>query len=104
MTKTRILIADDDMDDFNTLKDAFELMNEDVDLVHVDDGYQLFETLAGHDFRLPDLIVLDINMPRMDGFLTLERIKKQQGLCEIPIVVYTTSSDYDHREKSYFLG
>jgi len=104
MTKSRILVADDDKDDFNTLKDAFELMEQEVDLIHVNDGYKLFEVLMQHNFRLPDLIVLDINMPRMDGFVTLARIKSERGISEIPVVVYSTSSDNDHITKSYHLG
>ena len=55
------------------------------------------------DFK-PDFIFLDLNMPRMNGRQCLTELKKQPGLCNIPVVIYTTSSENRDREETLALG
>ena len=52
----------------------------------------------------PDFIFLDINLPKMDGFECLEEIKKDAGLKDIPVIIYTTSKSKKDYEKSQLLG
>jgi CheY-like chemotaxis protein len=106
MTKFRILVADDDEDDYFIIREAFdELVPHEIN--HVYDGQQLLEYL-GHQLELnqsfPDLILLDINMPKMDGVKTLEYIKSSEIFSHIPIVMYSTSSDHLQKKACNELG
>ena len=105
-----ILIADDDREDCEMIRDALKesrLLNE-VKFVH--DGEQLLSLLhiereRPQDQRnLPGLILLDLNMPKMDGREVLKEIKKHPELHQIPIVVLTTSEAEDDIVRSYNLG
>jgi CheY-like chemotaxis protein len=110
-TPVRILIAEDDPDDRVLISEAFEETLGQNKLHFVGDGQELLEYLYNKgkyaDPRLaprPDLILLDLNMPRMDGREALERIKRDPLLRRIPVVVLTTSGSEDDIEWSYRLG
>ena len=102
-----ILIADDDQDDCNMIKEALQesrLLNQ-LNFVH--DGEELIKYLdhkskAGHS--LPGLILLDLNMPKKDGREALKEIKSNPNLRQIPIVVLTTSKAEEDIFKTYNLG
>ena len=106
-----ILIADDDEDDRLMLRDAFGEARLGIDLRSVNDGVELLEYLqrrgryadAAQSPR-PALILLDLNMPRMDGREALAKIKKDADLRAIPIVVLTTSKDEQDVATTYDLG
>ena len=106
-----ILIADDDEDDRLMLRDAFGEARLGIDLRAVTDGVELLEYLqrrgryadAAQSPR-PALILLDLNMPRMDGREALAMIKKDPALRAIPIVVLTTSKDEQDVASTYDLG
>lgn len=106
MADFRILIADDDEDDYFILKSAFdELIQHEISVVC--DGQQLLDYLQlKKDLKLkfPDLILLDINMPRMDGIKALEILKSTELLKNIPVVMYTTSNDNDQKKMCEELG
>jgi len=106
MSPYRILIAEDDDDDYFTLKEAFECTQAEPELIRVGNGEQLFVTLGGDQelFRMPDLIILDINMPRMDGIEVLQKIKRDQALGAIPVFMYSTSNCIEQMKKCYQLG
>ncbi len=105
-----ILVADDDMEDCEMIRDALKesrLLNE-VKFVH--DGEQLLSLLHSERGRaqdqrnLPGLILLDLNMPKMDGRDVLKELKKHPELHQIPIVVLTTSEAEEDIVRSYNLG
>ena len=93
-----ILICDDDADDRALTQQALEDAHISNDLRFVDDGEQLLDYLyqrgeySGETGAAPrpGLILLDLNMPRMDGREALQRIKGDPTLVDIPIVVLTT--------------
>lgn len=89
-----ILYADDDADDVSMLKEAFQEAGKNYQLVEAFDGIHALEILNQMQERgkLPCLIVLDINMPRMDGKQTLVAIQKHPVFARIPIVLFSTSS------------
>lgn len=106
-----ILIADDDADDRLLIKEAFEESEWKNPLHFVQDGVELldylfrrdkFADLAGEP--LPDLILLDLNMPRKNGIEALEEIKSEERLKSIPIIVFTTSKAEEDILRSYNLG
>ena len=105
----RILIADDDKDDIQLTKDCFDENKLNVKIDEVADGQHLVELLQGkgksYPFKdLPQLILLDLNMPRKSGFEALVEIKADENLCKIPIIVFTTSKSPKDIEKAYLLG
>ncbi len=106
-----ILMADDDEDDRLMARDAFELNRLHNELFFVKDGVELLEYLRYEgDYSdpasapRPGLILLDLNMPRMDGREALKEIKSDSNLRSIPIVILTTSSAEEDIIKSYDLG
>ncbi len=94
-----ILLADDDEGDRLLFTEALsELQSESI--VHtVNNGIALMEWLSMDDIHLPDLIFLDLNMPRKDGLSCLKEIKSDEDLKIIFVAIYSTSdTDKDRRE------
>jgi two-component system, response regulator len=88
------LIADDDPDDQFLIQEIIsELPSEDIETRYVNNGLELihFLTRMNGQMKLPNLIILDLNMPQMDGREALRAIKALPDLSAIPIVVLTTS-------------
>jgi len=98
-SKHIILYAEDDLDDLSLVKDCFKEF-EQVELVHAFDGHQAIQTLnqLAKEGTLPCLIILDINMPAMDGRQTLIQIKQSDSLKNIPVVMFTTSNSMLDKE------
>jgi CheY-like chemotaxis protein len=106
-----VLMADDDEDDQMFAQDAFEESGLPHNLDFVNDGEALIEHLnhcleSDQPSRtmLPDLILLDLNMPRKDGREALREIKANPKLRHIPVVVLTTSSSDGDIYRSYDIG
>lgn len=107
---TRIVMADDDGDDRIITRDAFK---ENFILNHLDfcdDGRDLLDYLrkegrhAGGTHTLPGLILLDLNMPRMDGREALKVLKSDAQLMHIPVVVLSTSDTEEDINSAYRMG
>ncbi len=103
-----ILIAEDDPDDRLLIQEAFDESDFDHPISFVKDGEELLNYLAASaeapDCPKPGLILLDLNMPRMDGRQALQRLKKNPDTRRIPVVVFTTSNADDDIENTYDLG
>jgi len=107
-----ILICDDDDDDRALTRQALEDAHISNDLRFVEDGEQLLDYLyqrgeySGETGAAPrpGLILLDLNMPKMDGREALQRIKEDPTLVDIPIVILTTSGLDIDIIRSYQLG
>lgn len=104
-----IVVADDDIDDHELIKHGLWDCKAEVKIVPVYDGIRLMDyLLKKHAYRfskeMPDLILLDLNMPLMDGFAVLEEIKMHPWLNDIPIYVITTSKSEDDKVKALKLG
>lgn len=107
-----ILVCDDDEDDRMLTQQALEDAHVSNDLRFVQDGEQLLDYLyqrgqyAGENGTAPrpGLILLDLNMPKMDGREALKIIKEDKTLHDIPIVVLSTSSLDQDIVRSYQLG
>lgn len=99
-----ILLADDDEDDRLFFKDAFEeiKIQTDVDFVH--DGMQLMDHLNDTNNKLPDILFLDLNMPKKTGKECLIEIKKSDRLKDIIIAIYSTSSSEEDIEDTFIQG
>ena len=106
-----IVVADDDPDDRLLIEEAFEENRLKNNLVFVEDGEQLLDYLRGEgkyadqdDHDPVGIILLDLNMPRMDGREALAIIKSDPELRRIPVVVLTTSSAEEDILRTYDLG
>lgn len=106
-----ILIADDDADDRMLIEDAFRESRLSNPLAFVENGEELLQYLrsegkfAGRDNRhMPRLILLDLNMPKMDGRTALRHLKADPDLRRIPVVVLTTSKAEEDILRTYDLG
>jgi len=100
-SKHTILYVEDDLDDLFMVEQAFEKYNSGVEVVHAKDGFEglkYLNELKDTD-PLPCLVILDINMPGMDGRETLIRIKQSLRFKDIPVVLFTTSSS--DRDKAF---
>jgi CheY-like chemotaxis protein len=105
----RILIADDDYEDFLLIKNTFDSNQLNVELSHVEDGQYLIDILKAQGKynkfgELPNLILLDLNMPRKNGFEVLKEIKDNDLLKKIPIIIFTTSKTIRDINQAYELG
>ena len=102
-----VLLIEDDPGDELITREAFE-HNKISNTLHVahdgEEGLDFLYQRGGHqDARRPDLILLDLNLPKYDGMQLLEKIKSDPDLCHIPVVVLTTSSAEEDILKSYKL-
>lgn len=106
-----ILVAEDDADDRMLLQDAFDESRLSNELRFVEDGEQLIAYLRREGkyadlrhFPFPGLILLDLNMPKLDGRDALKIIKADSALQRIPIIALTTSSAEEDIVRTYGLG
>ena len=86
-----ILLVEDDRVDVISVKRAFKDLKISNPLAIVSDGEEGLEFLTNPDNQAPCLILLDINMPRMNGIEFLKVVKSNEGLRRIPVIVLTTS-------------
>lgn len=106
-----ILVADDDTDDQFMLKEAFSSLSFDKEIRTVENGEELLDYLGrkgkySNDAFLPfpKLILLDLNMPKIDGRQCLRLIKENPEYCKIPIIIFSTSNNPEDISQSYELG
>jgi CheY-like chemotaxis protein len=106
-----LVIADDDADDRMLIEDAFVESRLSNARDYVEDGQELLHFLRAEGkwsdrdaTKLPGLILLDLNMPRMDGRTALEHLKADPKLKRIPVVVLTTSKAEEDILRTYDLG
>jgi CheY-like chemotaxis protein len=92
MIKKKLLLVDDDSDDTELFSEAVSEVDSSVLCHCASDGKEILEKLSEKKIDTPDLIFLDINMPEMSGWQFLERVKGNQRLKDIPVIIYTTSS------------
>jgi CheY-like chemotaxis protein len=90
-----IYLADDDQADCLLFKEALAELPVKTQLTVVHDGQQLIDLLTQVDKILPDVLFLDLNMPRKNGFATLGQIKRDEQLLDLPVIVFSTANDQD---------
>jgi len=91
--KINILLADDDQADCLLFKDALEELPVTAELTIVSNGEQVIEELTKKGSKFPDVLFLDLNMPRKNGFASLGEIKRSSALQDIPVIIFSTASD-----------
>jgi CheY-like chemotaxis protein len=86
-----ILMADDDQDDCYFFERALKKIAIPTKLVSLDDGEQLMDYLVKNKGKSPDILFLDINMPRKNGYECLHEIKGNKDITDFPVIMYSTS-------------
>lgn len=105
MTKLNyILIAEDDVDDQLLIKSAFSQAGLQTTLHFTNNGEELIGFLKNNKNEEPAFILLDLNMPKMDGNECLSFIRASKEFRHIPVIVFTTSSLRENIQKAYQLG
>jgi len=100
MTNCRILLVDDDHEDRSLMQDAFKELGHDGDICFAENGEDAIEAL--HKYlaanNLPRLVVLDLNMPRMNGTQTLQAIKSVPQFNTVGVIILSTGVNAKERE------
>jgi two-component system, chemotaxis family, response regulator Rcp1 len=103
-----VLVVEDNKGDFLLIKEAFSESSSDCHLWSVFDGESALSFLKRQEtyqkVPRPDLILLDLGLPRMDGRAVLSEIRKDENLRTIPVVVFSSSEDPKDVEFTYEMG
>lgn len=110
-TTHTILLVEDDSNDVILIQRAFKKVNTMVSIQVVTDGEQAVAYLAGNepyadreDYPVPELVLLDLKLPRKPGLEVLEWLRQQPGLKRLPVVALTSSKLTADINKAYELG
>ena len=101
---TYIILADDDEDDRMLFTDAFDELKISTKVQTFKDGAELMIYLNNEEAVLPEILFLDLNMPKKNGIECLKEIKSNDRLNNIAIAIYSTSSSEEHIEETFVKG
>lgn len=107
MQPRTILLVDDSGDDVVLAQAAFAQAGIPHTLIIAEDGVEALDYLLRRDGRkadAPDLVLLDLKLPGIDGFEVLRRIRAEQQTLLVPVVVFSSSLEHKDVERSYRLG
>lgn len=99
-----IILADDDEDDRLFFTDAFSELKISTRVTTFNDGVELMDYLNNLESILPNVLFLDLNMPRKNGVECLLEIKQNERFDDIAIAIYSTSSSEEHIEETFVNG
>lgn len=99
-----ICLADDDEDDRLFFTDAFDELKINTKVSTFNDGVELMTYLNHEDSILPNVLFLDLNMPKKNGVECLLEIKQNEKFNDIAIAIYSTSSSEEHIEETFVNG
>jgi len=106
-----VLLVDDDKDDLELLEEALKIVDANHRIIEAQNGEEALGVLNNlvKEGKMPCLIVLDINMPKMDGRQTFLAIKADAKISNIPVVIFSTSSSmldrtfFERHNTAYFI-
>ncbi|MFX1282200.1 MAG: response regulator [Promethearchaeota archaeon] len=101
--KNVVLLVEDSPDHAFLIKRAISAVIQELNILWAKDGAEAIELILKRGLR-PDLILLDIKMPRMNGFEVLEILKNNKETAHIPIVILSTSANEKDVSRAYLLG
>jgi chemotaxis family two-component system response regulator Rcp1 len=104
----RILMVDDNPGDIRLVKEALQGSNIQYNLYSVNNGEEALSSLRHKQeaeyFTKPDLILLDLNLPIKSGREVLQEIKQDKRICDIPVIIFSSSRSKDDIDQMYELG
>lgn len=98
----KILIIDDDLRHDKMM--SYLLLSKGFNVAYALSGQEALNKLRLNEVERPDIILIDIMMPQMDGFETFKEIRQDSGLKDIPIIMLTALSDPQNQEKAAAIG
>jgi CheY-like chemotaxis protein len=105
MSKKRtFFIVDDDIDDQDLFIEAVSEVDKSIECMSASNCEEALEMLRSRKISLPDMIFLDLNMPRLNGKQCLAELKKESHLRDIPVIIYSTSSEKRDIDETTRLG
>lgn len=99
-----ILLADDDEGDRLLFTEALSELEINAEVSIVNNGVELMEWLQMKNNRLPDIIFLDLNMPRKGGIACLQEIRSDERLKDISVAIYSTSDNEKDKTEAFHHG
>lgn len=100
----QVLLADDDQDDRLFFSDAFNDLSLKIKLKIVNNGDELMKYLKTPNITLPNVVFLDLNMPRKNGIDCLKEIRSNETLKNLSVAIYSTSSNPEDIQNAFVLG
>jgi CheY-like chemotaxis protein len=97
-------LADDDEDDRMLIREALKEASPDITIVEAEDGKELVHNIKDADDLSNTVIIVDMNMPKMNGIEAIEEIRKDPELPEVPAVMLSTSNNPDLKAKALKAG
>jgi CheY-like chemotaxis protein len=97
--KPRVLIVEDNLGDVELLRMALHTANLDCDVTVIDDGRDALDYFANPASPLPDLVVMDLNLPKNDGLEILEAMRANPRFERVPVAVFSSSSSPQERAR-----
>jgi len=104
----KILLVEDNVDQAELITECIGQNNINCKIFHVIDGEEAVNFLSARDrffdreeFPLPDIILLDLKIPKIDGIEVLKFIKNDSGLVSIPVIIFTSSMDEKDLQQAY---
>lgn len=106
MIRNKILLADDDLEDRLIISDSFKEIGQPECVVFVENGEEVLQYLNKLEDKvhLPALIVLDLNMPKMNGTETLRALKRHEMFNSIRVIIFSTSINEREKKECMELG
>jgi len=102
--KPLVIFAEDDNEDWMLIDDTLQQCSDKCQIERVYDGVELLERLHNPAFKSPDVILMDLKMPKKDGIEALEDIRQDKSLKHIPVIMMTTSNTESDIVRSYTKG
>jgi len=99
-----ILLVEDDLGHARLIEKNLQRSNITNTIVHLTDGQQAIDYLLDEKTTAPVLVLLDLNMPVLDGYQVLKRMKEKPRTRRIPVVILTTTDDVREVSRCYDLG
>lgn len=104
MTRREVWFAEDDPDDRDLIEEAMARVSDRFEVRFASDGQDLLDALEGTILDRALIVFMDIRMPKMNGFETLNSIREREGPEELPVVMFSTSTSQFDVAESYRRG
>jgi CheY-like chemotaxis protein len=99
-----VFLIDDDLDDREIFQTALQSLETETTFVQARDGQEGLDLIAKPDFKMPDLIFADLNMPKVNGLEFLTAVRKIPMYAQVPVFIYSTSSVKEECDKCLAAG
>ena len=106
-TAELLLLVEDDPNDILLFEKALSAKNYPIELIIARDGEEAityFSDTGGEENQIPDMVLLDLKLPRKSGFEVLEWIKNHPQYCTVPVIIFSSSNQIKDLETAYALG